>query len=162
MDVQVIIGLVVLLGIGWLLVSARDLFWKKTNQKVLMRGAHREGEQLVSQRLVFTAGASVDQVRNAILSTVKVAPSVPPVLADAHLIGTTTNEILYGYGNKLQPNSFRALLRLQSTSTGTEGSWEVLNWHRADGIVVGRSVMKRLIADIDTALQSVDPNASLR
>jgi hypothetical protein len=135
---------------------------RQANQKVFARKGHREGEELVSQRLVFTSSASVDEVREAILSTVKVAPNVPAIIAEAHLIEAADTYILYGYGNKMKPHNFRGLLELEVKEGGVQGAWNIVNWTLADGIVEGQSVMKRLVADINTALRSLDENATLR
>jgi hypothetical protein len=156
MLLAVIIGLV----IAW--EKFKEYSAEKLSQSVFQRREHREGQELVSQKLVFSAHASVDDVRTAVLSTVKIAPNVPPVIADAHLIKATDEYILYGFGNKLNPHNFRGLLSFDETEDGVRGSWEIVNWTLGDGIVAGQSVMKRLVADINTALRSVDPNARLR
>lgn len=135
---------------------------KKLNQHVFQRGGHRDGQDLVSQKLVFSTHASIDEVRRAILANVVVASSLPLLMADAYLLEATDTHILYGYGNRLRSQSFRGLVSLNATEDGVHGSWEIVNWTLADGIVAGQSVMKRLVADINTALRSVDPNAQLR
>ena len=156
-----IIGLIVLIFVVYQITRAKQALGKKANQKVFLRGAHQKGQQLVTQDLHFTSHASVDQVRNAVLSAVKVAPGVPAVIADAYLISASDTFIIYGCGTKLR-ESFRGVLQLRATSAGTAGTWEIANWTLADGIVAGQSVMKRLIADINTGLGSVDPNARLQ
>jgi hypothetical protein len=156
-----ILGLALIVGFVVLMQKGSRLLSRKANQKVFQRRAHSEGQELVSQRLEFHARASVDDVRRAVLSTVKIASSVPAVIPDAHLIEAKDAHILYGYGVKLAPHKFRGLLRLEATDDGVSGSWDIINWTLADGVVEGQSVMKRLVADINTALKSVDPKASL-
>lgn len=156
-----IIGLAVLGGIMVGLYKLRNFTARTTNQKIFARKGHREGQELVSQLLEFHARATLEEVKNAVLATVTAAPAVPAVIANVHLIRATDDFILYGYGSKLQPHSFRGLLRLEATDDGVRGSWNIINWTQADGIVAGQSVMKRLIADINTALRTVDPEACL-
>ena len=155
-------GLAVLFGVGYLWQKATSAMGKKANQAVFARRGHREGQELVTQRMEFTVHASLADVKRAILSTVKVAPNIPAVIQDAHLIRAGDDHILYGFGNKLIPHNFRGMLALESTGDVVKGSWEIINWTLADGIVVGQPVMKRLAADINTALWSIDPNARLR
>ncbi len=139
-----------------------SLVTKGVNSTVL-RGAKRGGEELVSNRLMCRVNASQKEMMKAILATVKVAPNVPPLIADAYLIEATDNHIVYRYGNKLNPQNFRGLLRsIESTDGRPTVFWEIVDWTESGGIVDGQSVMNRLVADINTALRSVDPNASLR
>jgi hypothetical protein len=162
MDVVIgIVGLAAIFGAIYLFQKGTSALGKKANQHVFARGAHSEGQELVSQRLVFAARANVETVKTAVLSKVKVAPKTPVAIADAYLVGATDSLIIYECGNKLH-TQFRGRLRLESTNDGVRGSWEISDWTEADGIVAGQSVMKRLIADINTALRSVDPNAALR
>lgn len=142
-------------------------FWQKRlvrflNQRVLQPQAYREGLQLVSQPLEFTARASIEQIRSAVLSTVQVAPSVPALIKDAFIVENEHDHILYGYGHQLNRTVFSAILQFQSVDEGVHGTWHILNWVEAYGLVVGYSVMKRLVADINTALAKVDPKARLR
>lgn len=157
-----IIGLAAIIGTFYLFQKGTSALGRKANQNLFMRGSHREGQNLVSQRLMCHVGASRDEVRKAILTTVKVAPQVPPVIADAYLIEATDTYILYGHGNKLR-QSFRGIVRiLESTNGKATVVWEIVDWTEGDGIVGGQSVMKRLVADINTALRSVDAQANLR
>lgn len=153
--------LAVIIGGFWMFSKAGDLLRKKASQNVFQRREHGEGQKLVSQRLMCHVDASGDEVRKAILATVKVAPGVPPVIADAYLVEATDAYILYGHGNKLM-QSFRGLLRIiESTDGKATVFWEIVDWTEGDGIVGGQSVMKRLIADINTALRSLDSKATL-
>ena len=154
--------LAVIVGVIYLWQKATSAMDRKVNQTVFQRRGHREGQELVTQRMEFTAHANLADVNRAILSTVKVAPNVPAVIQDAHLIRAGDDHILYGFGNKLIPHNFRGMLALDATGDGVKGSWEIINWTLADGIVIGQPVMKRLAADIERALRSVDPNARLR
>jgi len=156
-----VVGLAVIVGAVVLWQKLMEFLREKANQKVLMRRGHREGEELVSQRWVFTPTASVEDVKRAILSTVKVAPQVPLAIADAHLVDVTDDLILYGYGVKLNPMIFQMALTFTGTDRGCLGTCRFTNWTESGGIVEGRSVMRRLLADINTALRSVDPKATL-
>jgi hypothetical protein len=157
-----IVGLVTIFGAIYLFQKGTSALGKKANQTVFMRGSHREGQELVSRQLTCHVNAGRDAVRKAILATVQVAPQVPAVIADAYLIEATDTYILYGHGNKLR-QTFRGMLRIvESTNGKATVVWDIVDWTEGDGIVGGRSVMKRLIADINTALRSVDPNATLR
>lgn len=130
----------------------------KANQQVFSRNAHREGREIVSQQLQFRVKATPTEVKRVVLSTVE-APTLPAIIPNAHLIEVTDSYILYGYGTKLMPHNFRGLLTFEGADGGTHGTWTFLDWTEGDGIVAGISVMQRLIADINTALKSVDANA---
>ena len=134
-----------------------DSAWNNTIQ----RGANDKGKRLIQQRLTFTANAPIESVRNAVLSSVKVEPEQPKVIGGVYLAGASDTRLVYDLGSKLQTN-FRGALQLTATPTGTRGSWEITNWLENGGLVTGRDVMDRLIAQINTGLRSVDPNARLQ
>jgi hypothetical protein len=159
--VFMIAAIIFVIALIWLYFVGLPKLRRFLRQQVFDRRAHREGQQLVSQKLWFTARASIEQVRNAALSTVKVAPTVPTIIMDAYVKEATDNYILYCYGNRINPDFFRAVLQFHPVDGGVSGSWDIVNWTLGDGVVEGQSVMKRLIADINTALAKVDPSTRL-
>lgn len=156
-----IIGLVAIIGVIWLWQKFTSALGKKANQAVFQRKGHREGQELVAQTLYFTANTSMEKLKKAFDSHVQVADSKPAVLGDAYVLEQASDHIIYECGNKLR-TSFNGILEFSPDGTGTKGSWRILNWTLADGIVDGQSVMKRLNADIQAAVKSVDPGANFR
>ena len=127
----------------------------------VLRGANEKGKRLTQQTLHFSANAPIDMVRKAVLASVKVEPERPKVIAGVYLAGASDRQLVYDLGSKVQTN-FRAVLTFTPTPTGTQGTWEVTNWLKVNGLVTGADVMERVIAQINTGLRSVDPKASLR
>jgi hypothetical protein len=156
-----ILGLGVLIGAIWLWRQFTSSLGKKANQAVFHRKGHREGQDLVAQTLFFNANASPEKLRSAFDSHVQVAQSKPAVIGDAYVLEATDDHIIYECGNRVR-RSFSGLLEFSPDGDNTKGSWRVLNWTLVDGIVDGQSVMKRLNADIRSAVISVDPRASFR
>lgn len=156
-----IVGLAVIFGVIILLQKGASTLGSKANQNLFMRGSHREGQELVSKQLVCHVDASREDVRKAILATVKVAPQVPLVFADAYIMESSDSHVVYGYGKKLRL-SFRAVVQLLDAKDGrTTVIWNIINWTEGDGIVDGQSVMKRLLVDINSGLRTVDQKANL-
>lgn len=157
-----IVGLAGIVGVIYLFQKGTSALGSKANQSLFMRGSHREGQELVSKQLVCRVDASREDVRKAILATVKVAPQPSLVFADAYIMESNDSRIVYGYGKKLSL-SFRAVVQLLDAKDGrTTVVWNIINWTEGGGIVDGQSVMKRLLSDINSGLRTVDQKASLK
>lgn len=158
LGIAIFIGVIV--AIYWVQRSLARGINAAVNNTV-MRGANEKGKRLTQQTLSFTANAPVDSVRKAVLTSVKVEPGVPKVIAGVYLAGVSDTRLVYDLGSKVQTN-FRAVLQLEPTATGTRGTWEVTNWLKVNGLVTGADVMERVIKQINTGLRSIDPNARLQ
>lgn len=156
-----ILGFIAIIGVIWLWQKLTSAVGKKANQAVFQRKGHREGQELVAQTLYFTTNANVETLKKAFDSRVQVAQGKPAMIGDAYILEETAGHIIYECGNKLR-RSFNGLLEFSADGAGTKGSWRILNWTIVDGIVDGQSIMKRLTADIRTAVTSVDPGATLK
>lgn len=156
-----IFGLAVLVGGVVLWQKFTSAVGTKATQTLLRPKAHKAGQELVSQKHEFAVSASRKEVIDAILRGVAVAQSVPAVKPGLYLAGSSDSSITFDYGSKVQ-TVFRMFIHVISTNAGASGSYEITNWLLVDGIVGRQKEMKQLIADIEAALRSVDPNARLR
>lgn len=162
MDVIIgIVGLAIIVGFVVLMQKGMDSLGRTANQKIFDRKGYREGQDLVSKPWIFQPNASIDEVKSAILSTVKVAPHVPPIIPATYLIEVSDDYIICGYGAKLNPIMLRMGLTFTDVGHGCFGTCRFTNWTEADGIITGQPVMKHWLADINTALRAVDPTAKL-
>jgi hypothetical protein len=91
---------------------------------------------------------------------VKVLPEKPTALAGLYLAASSDTQIVYDYGSKLSTN-FRGVLMMAPTSTGTQGTWAIINWFESGGLVTSQNAMKRIITEINDGLCTVDPKARL-
>ncbi|MFJ3667729.1 hypothetical protein ACIPSE_14880 [Streptomyces sp. NPDC090106] len=158
----------VVLAVLW--GKAKDYARAKAKQHVFARRDHRDGQQLVAEELHFTVAAGPRQIRDAFLSSVRLAPKCPAVLADAYLVSATDTEIVVEFGSAVARGGFTARLSLSAAGeAGQPGSgtgrvdarWSILNWTLADGVAMGVSVMRRLREDVEQALRAVDPGLRL-
>lgn len=74
MDVVIgIVGLAIIVGFVALMQKGMSSLGRTANQKVFDRKGHHEGQNLVSKPWIFQPNASVDEIKSAIFSTVRVA-----------------------------------------------------------------------------------------
>ncbi len=159
-----IIGLFVLAAIvGGVILWQKftSALGNKATQSILRPKDHKAGQELVSKKHEFVVSASVPDVKKAILEQVSALPNEPAVRPALYLAQSSDSLIVYQYGAKVQ-TVFRMLVHMQAAEAGTRGSFEIVNWMLASGIVARQHEMKQLNADIETALRKVDPKATLR
>ncbi|WP_406839404.1 hypothetical protein ACICHK_30705 [Streptomyces sp. AHU1] len=165
MGVLVLAALVVL-AILW--AKLKDYARSKAKQHLFARRDHREGRQLVAEELHFTLAAGTRDIRDAVLSSVRLAPRCPAVMADAYVLEATDTEIVVAYGSALSRRNFTASLELRSSGAfGTSDRqpesrrvdvvWGIRTWTLSDGVTDGVSVMRRLREDVEAALRNLDP-----
>lgn len=130
----------------------------KAKQHVFARRDHRDGQRLVAEEVHFTVAAGVPEIRQAVLSSVRLAPGCPALLADAYVLQTTDTEIVVAYGSALSRRNFTASLALcPAGAAGTDAVWGIRTWTLSDGVTDGVSVMRRLREDVEMALRALDP-----
>ncbi|MFE4951035.1 hypothetical protein ACFQ9V_13115 [Leifsonia sp. NPDC056665] len=155
-----IIGVLVLFGIGWVILKAKNGAWKQANQKVLFRGSHQEGQTLVSTALNIDTLSSSAKVAHA----VRVGTDLPTgvqsaVIAQMYIESATDDGVTFAMGSKVG-SSFRSTLRLQPNGEGTLGVYVITNWTLSDGIVANIKEMRFLEARIRESILAIDANAT--
>lgn len=142
----------------------KDYGRAKAEQHVFARRDHRDGQQLVAEELHFTLASDPGRIRDVVLSSVRLAPQCPAVLADAYVLEATDSEVVVAYGSALSRRNFTASLRLSPAGAGDTGDtrrvdavWGIRTWTLSDGVTDGVSVMRRLREDVEAALRGLDP-----
>lgn len=135
-----------------------SVLWRNTVQ----RDTHKKSQSLVRQELYFTANAPVPEVMNAILRTVGSANAPRTLVADLYIFESSSSQIVFAFGNKLQ-TYFRSSLQFQpvNSGNGTTGTWKIVDWLEQDGMVAAHKAIEKTISNINTALASVDSKALL-
>lgn len=130
----------------------------KAKQYVFARRDHRDGQRLVAEEVHFTVAAGMPEIQRAVMSSVRLAPGCPALLADAYVLETTDTEIVVAYGSALSRRNFTASLELRPAgAAGTDAVWGIRSWTLSDGVTDGVSVMRRLREDVEIALRTLDP-----
>lgn len=159
-----VLALVVLVIVAVLWGKLKDYGRAKAEQHVFARRDHRDGQQLVAEELHFTLASDPGRIRDVVLSSVRLAPQCPAVLADAYVLEATDSEVVVAYGSALSRRNFTASLRLSPAGAGDTGDtrrvdavWGIRTWTLSDGVTDGVSVMRRLREDVEAALRGLDP-----
>ncbi|MDX2543207.1 hypothetical protein ACOT81_22230 [Streptomyces sp. WI04-05B] len=157
-----VLGLVAFVVLAVLWGKAKDYTRAKAKQHVFARRDHRDGQELVAEELRFSLTAEPREIREAFLSSVRLAPNCPKVLADAYVLEATDDEVLVAFGSALGGHTFTAGLAVQRSGSSAghgrvDAVWSVLTWTLSDGVVSGVSVLRRLREDVEAALRDVDP-----
>lgn len=79
----------------------------KAEQYVFARRDHRDGQLLVAEEVHFTVAAGIPEIERAVMSSVRLAPGCPALLADANVLETTDTEIVVAYGSTVPPELHR-------------------------------------------------------
>ncbi|ELP62683.1 hypothetical protein ACKI1I_01290 [Streptomyces turgidiscabies] len=167
-----VLALVALVVLAVLWGKAKDYGRAKAKQHVFARRDHRDGQELVAEELHFDLVAEPREIREAFLSSVRLAPQCPKVLADAYVLEATDDEVLVAFGSTLGGRTFTAGLTVRRSgpaemdgpSAGrgrVDAVWSVRTWTLSDGVVSGVSVLRRLREDVEAALRDVDPGLRL-
>ncbi|MCZ4609294.1 hypothetical protein O3S80_37150 [Streptomyces sp. Lzd4kr] len=157
-----VLALMVLVILAVLWGKLKDYGRAKAKQHVFARRDHRDGQQLVAEELQFTLAADPGRIRDVVLSSVRLAPQCPAVLADAYVLEASDSEVVVAYGSALSRRNFTASLRLSPAGAASDAGrvdavWGSRTWTLSDGVTDGVSVMRRLREDVEAALRGLDP-----
>lgn len=151
-----ILGLVVILVLGYLLWKLPRVAAKAANRHVFLRSEHQEGQQLVSELVSFKARAAKEEVMRQLSRCVAVAPDHSAYKAVVYISSQRNDLIIYAYGNKFRAKTFEVGLSLSTNGNVTAGAFKMLNWHENSGIVEGIEEMKALRDQIGAAFEASD------
>jgi hypothetical protein len=153
-----VIGIVVLLGVSWLFVKARDQFWKGANQHVLARSQHADGQQLTRERLIIRSTADPDALQDAIVRGLAL-PYDKSAAVHAELFQgpLTPGYVQFCSGTKIM-TVFTAGMRIEPGGAGGSTlTYKVEKWTLADGIVAHIPQLKFLRRRIEDEARKIDP-----
>jgi hypothetical protein len=158
---EVLWGILLLAALGvviWLWNRAKDAAWKAANQKVLMRGAHRQGKEAVGTVLIFDTAASAADVLEKVEGFGWPREAQSSVMTNVYVPTANDRAIVFVSGSRLL-QSFRSLLTLTATEGGTRGAYRVLEWKEGDGIVGDIKQMQAIEERLRRAVSELDAHA---
>lgn len=151
---------IIALAIAWALF--KGFLRAMADQHIFYRKDHRDGQRLIAEHFEFTIHAPRSQVIDTILAALKVGPGIPTAVPEVYLKEASPDRLVIAYGSSLLRKSFAATVTLAMTDNGTIGTWQITAWTTTNGVVDCVTVMRRLRADLDTALRSLDPAHATR
>lgn len=152
-----IFGLAVLLGIAWLISSAKDATSKAVSQKVLFRGSHREGQAEIHTVTTFDAATTIDAVIAAVRAWGLATEPSGALGGALYLESVAVDGIVFASGNRIW-TSYRSALVVDAGGDRVHGQYRLLQWTETDGILgdieqmqILRTRLRRTVADLDPA-----------
>ena len=118
------------------------------------RGAHADGQQLITDVLTFTAPTSPAEALQAISRSVNAHPAAPAVIPGLYERKIDAEARAFIFGSKVQ-EVFAGVLICKSSGGGTLGHYEIARWSEGDGIVGRRAEMKQVRDRIDKAVRDL-------
>ena len=156
-----ILGLVVLLAVGWLVMKARDQFWKGASRHVLARSQHTESQQLTLEQLVIRSSVAPDALQDAIVRGLALPYEKPSGMhAELFQGPVRTGHVQFGSGTKLA-TQFVTAMRITPAGGGSTLTYRVEKWVLADGIVTGITQLKYLRRHVEDEARKVDPQIAV-
>lgn len=148
---------VVLFAVG----GGLAILWSKASDKAesavmrtIQRGAHKSGQDLVSQTATFAVDATPEQFMERLLKTLQPADE-PSLKAGLYVEDGGYNDagdglLLLAHGRTLA-NNFRISVIAEQGERGTEGTVDVLDWTEISGLVDGTKQMERVFKHVEEA-----------
>ena len=155
--VLIVVAIIALIAITVIWVILKGYLREKADQHIFYRKDHRDGRLLVAERFRFTIHAPLPKVIDTIVATMRVSPGIPTALPEVHIKEASANRIVLAYGSTLLRKNFTAALDVAVNGDLTVGAWQITGWTTTNGVVDCVSTMRRLRADLDKALSSLDP-----
>ncbi len=141
---ETILVIAVLIGVGLVLNWLRNSFWRAANRKVLLRGQHRRGRELVTDAITAESEHEPETLRERVISEVA-APTEPKnaVYPTIYLAEQTPQMLTFVCGTRMQ-TVFTALVAIQEVGDGSRLHFSVPSWTESDGIVAQLSQLEEL------------------
>jgi len=154
-----VVAFAAIFTVMWLIRKGTNAAWKQANQKVLFRGSHQEGQNLVSTAVNIDTAASAADVSRAVRAGVDLPEGVQSaVLGQLYIETATDDTVAFVMGSKVG-SSFRSVLHLVPNGDRTRGAYAIVNWTESDGIVSNIKEMQFLERRIRESILSLDADA---
>lgn len=145
---ETIIGVVVLLAIGYGLYKLRQVVGKGIN-RAIRPGAYQKGKELAGRELSFTAPVPPAQLIDRVVYTLD-AQSEAPLMGGLYVQSRTVDDdgdhvVVLAQGTKLGTN-FRMGMVVSSQDGGARcsGVVTVIEWHETEGVMDGADRLERV------------------
>jgi len=146
----VILVLAVIVGLSLLGSYLRKQATRALNRGVFERGHHARGQNATKEHIEFTAPVPASGVINAIRARLDLPYAAPGAfIAKLWLAQDEPGLLTFAFGNKLA-ETFRSVLMVEDTPSGSTATYTVLTWVEGDGIVRGIPEMELLANTIRT------------
>lgn len=157
-----VIGIVVFLGIGWLIVKSQNAFWKSANRHVFARGQHTEGQALTQEKLTIRSAVDPDTLQAAIVNGLAL-PYNKPTAVHAELFQGPVKPgyVQFCSGTKIATMFVAGMHVRPADGGGSTLTYQVENWTLADGIVAGIPQLKFLRRRIEDEARKADAHVEV-
>lgn len=157
-----VIGVAVLLGIGWLILKVQNAFWKGANRHVLARGQHTEGQALTQEKLTIRSELDPDTLQAAIVRGIALPYNKPAALhAELFQGPVKPGGVQFCSGTKVA-TMFTAVMQAHPADAGGSVlTYQVESWTLSDGIVAGIPQLKYLRRRIEEEARKADPRVEV-
>jgi hypothetical protein len=155
--VRTVITTVVVLGIAWLVLAARNAVRSGTDRHVSARARHVDGDALVRERLTIRSKADPDTLQDSIVRGIAL-PYNEPTTAHAALFQGVVRAgyVQFCAGTKAR-TTFTAGMHVEAAGDGgTTLTYQVESWTSSDGIVDAIPQLKLLRRRIEEEARKAD------
>jgi len=154
-----IVGIAILLAVGWVMEKVGGFTLVGVNRGVFFRGEYNEGKKL-RDGFTVTTSASVPEIMRELDIYVSCVDA-PLGLSDVLYVSTRAEHgIAWTYGNASKVK-LEAILAFADTDAGTDAIFTVTRWLDEDGLVAAIDMLKTLRMQIIAAIRAVDPDATI-
>ena len=146
----VILAIAVIAGISILGSYLRKQATRALNRGVFERGHHARGQNSTKEHIEFTAPVPAAEVTQTVRARLNLPYAAPGAfIAQLWLAQDEPGILTFAFGNKLA-ETFRSVLMVEDTPSGSKATYTVLTWVEGDGIVRGIPEMELLANTIRT------------
>lgn len=156
-----VILLVVIIVAVVLWNRAKDAAAKKINQKVIFRGSHRDGQDIVHRRLDYASAASPESIIAAMRTNLGIPVGVQSAVLGRVLISAVEDDYVSFTSGSRIGSSFRSAITVLPGEHGSVGSYRVLQWTESDGIVSDIDQMTIIETTVREQLVAIDADVTL-
>ena len=140
---EALLPFLVLMGVGWVIVSITSRVRRAANQQIFSRGAHQKGTEYRKSRSFLTTLEPDDLI--ARLVDAIGAPTQPTnaLYPSTFLAHRDARVVTYRHASKIQ-SCFTVRLSAVAARTGSELTWTVPEWSESDGVMAGLDKIEEL------------------
>ncbi len=131
---------------------------KAANQKLLYRSEHKEGQDLVFQKVTCQTRIPIKAVMEEVSKKVLTAESPNSMKCVTYETSRSDDRITFAYGNALDPAMFEAVVAFSDHEGITECLFSITGWTEKNGIISEnqRSEIKRLKKQVQAIFEMTD------
>jgi hypothetical protein len=159
--IEGLLGFAGLIVAGFVLLKVRQSVNSAANRHVFARARYQEALQ-VREPFTVRVEAQPADVMRALDTRVQTTTSPIGMTGVTYKRSQTADRVVYAFGNKVQPESFRMSVTLEARGSVTEATCVLENWTEIDGLMAGVDVASVLRRQIQAALSALGTSAEIR